>query len=926
MKNMRMTGAILFVAAAATVPAVGHGVSATGGDQVLEKKVDGIMYRFHVYTNTAESADFDVDAGGEVEYLIVAGGGGGGGNDGFQNPRASGGGGAGGLLTNAGSPVVLDAGDYTITVGAGGAGNDGGTGANGEDSSIVFDDDPETNWTAKGGGGGGGHDGGSGTGPGQDGTDGGSGGGPGRQAEGGEGEPEQGHDGAASSGDHAGGGGGGAGRGDAPVNPNGEGGTGGGGAGGEDGDPNTGGGGGGGGVSGTPDSGAGGSGIVIVRYPIPQDTPTIFAEEADGINTDRATLRGRLFFEGDTPPTVRVYWAEGADCGTNSVSAWDDGDVFDFGVFTGETPTNYAHEATVLIPGTLYTYRYYATNEAGQVWGRPVTFTTWDAPGAPTLDEPTGNTWYSVDLSGALNGGVPSPHVFFCLNPDLDGGTNGTNDWDKVVALGEQEDAFAETVMGLESETTYYVRVFVSNEVDTAWSSVKQFETGVVPERFVVVDDQQIGQEILAISGKWDDVPGAIEATGELPDYTFTWFDVHTVDFAGHTLTYTRQSGNRGAVTFDLGGAAIENTVGGVVQDSLSLRMESGDDFEMVNAGTVSMGGIDTSHSSHAGNIMIGTSQDPVAGNMRFEYLHCYGGSDVDGGQDGIGVYNYAGNIALYVNGSVSIADSDGNPGDIQAWGGGGHSASMRPTPYGNVAIVHKGDFIAGVIKTRAYAPGGNSGPGNITLESDQSGDLNVDVLDISAFAHIYSQNRGHIRIRNYRDVNIGEIDAAVSRETEHIYSAQGGDVTITNGIVGDIHIAGPVDLSLTNAPGTHGALALAADGAVTLGSGLDLGGVRLATISSGAGVSEIKGTLGDFEVSAASGVGTMADPRVAADPETRLRVPFGQIVYYNDAAGANNYLGGFVWQLKALDGSSDGGLLVPVSQRPGTGTVILFR
>ena len=63
-----------------------------------------------------------------VTYLVVAGGGGGGGNNG--------GGGAGGFLT--GSVTLTSGVNYTITVGAGGAGSSSNdvTASNGSDSII----------------------------------------------------------------------------------------------------------------------------------------------------------------------------------------------------------------------------------------------------------------------------------------------------------------------------------------------------------------------------------------------------------------------------------------------------------------------------------------------------------------------------------------------------------------------------------------------------------------------------------------------------------------------------------------------------------------------------------------------------------------------------------------------------------------------
>ena len=83
---------------------------------------------------------FTVTEPGEVELLLVGGGGGGGRNTG-QN-TGSGGGGAGGVVTNT---VTLQAGTYSIVVGAGGA-----VAAKGGDTTLSRG--VETLFTAYGGG------------------------------------------------------------------------------------------------------------------------------------------------------------------------------------------------------------------------------------------------------------------------------------------------------------------------------------------------------------------------------------------------------------------------------------------------------------------------------------------------------------------------------------------------------------------------------------------------------------------------------------------------------------------------------------------------------------------------------------------------------------------------------------------------------
>ena len=88
------------------------GVVATGGT-VTDITEDGVVYRVHTFTS---DGTFDVTRGGEVEYLVVAGGGSGAATPGEHK---GGGGGAGGLVLVPNKTV--EAKNYVVTVGSGGA-------------------------------------------------------------------------------------------------------------------------------------------------------------------------------------------------------------------------------------------------------------------------------------------------------------------------------------------------------------------------------------------------------------------------------------------------------------------------------------------------------------------------------------------------------------------------------------------------------------------------------------------------------------------------------------------------------------------------------------------------------------------------------------------------------------------------------------
>jgi hypothetical protein len=113
---------------------------ATGGT-IVDTEIGGVPYRTHYFTEVGNST-FSVSKGGTVDVLIVGGGGGGGFGHG-------GGGGAGAVVT--GTTIAVPQ-IYTITVGAGGAGNSADNVMNPGGSSSAF------GVTATGGGAGGNED------------------------------------------------------------------------------------------------------------------------------------------------------------------------------------------------------------------------------------------------------------------------------------------------------------------------------------------------------------------------------------------------------------------------------------------------------------------------------------------------------------------------------------------------------------------------------------------------------------------------------------------------------------------------------------------------------------------------------------------------------------------------------------------------
>ncbi|MGN0854055.1 MAG: glycine-rich domain-containing protein [Kiritimatiellia bacterium] len=140
-RSARADYVVIDAAAAARLP------GGQGGDEIRRvDNGDGTCDVIHIFTNTAASAVFSIPDDnkileGSLQFLIVGGGGAGSGNCG-------GGGGAGGLVYCEG--LDPEAGDYDVTVGAGGAKSTGnGYGNSGSNTTFAFGG---TTYTALGGG------------------------------------------------------------------------------------------------------------------------------------------------------------------------------------------------------------------------------------------------------------------------------------------------------------------------------------------------------------------------------------------------------------------------------------------------------------------------------------------------------------------------------------------------------------------------------------------------------------------------------------------------------------------------------------------------------------------------------------------------------------------------------------------------------
>ncbi len=345
------------------------------------------------------------------------------------------------------------------------------------------------------------------------------------------------------------------------------------------------------------------------------------------------------------------------------------------------------------------------------------------------------------------------------------------------------------------------------------------------------------------------------------------------------------------------------------------------DNLVVTNAATIAMGGIDGRVRQTSGgnttHAQIGDVTILSDGDIRLDYIWAYG--DKTSGY----IASYGGDVSIRGGGDVKIADSSDVAGDILTY------VPTSDERGGDVTVAHAGDFLVGNINTKNFSGSGggaNPGwrPGNVFLDGgDSSGDAMVKgYLQFHEGAERYRAGQATLEIKNYNNVTIEDDIVAkpkdINTDYDHLKSLE---VFIKDGIAGDIALLGQIDLEDTGR-GSHGTLDLVADGTVTLAA-IDLDKVGYAYLSSGTDSSLITGAVSNFDTNSPSGGGTPANPYVT--DETRLRAPAGESIYYTyEDGGLNDELGGYAWQLKDLDGTTDGGLLM--TEPVFTGSVIIMR
>lgn len=142
-------------------------------------------------------------------------------------------------------------------------------------------------------------------------------------------------------------------------------------------------------------------------------------------------------------------------------------------IANGKGKGKYAASITQLQIATQYFVRAYAKNETGTFYGDELSFITTNGTMTLTTIAATSITAISATVGGSVpnDGGATVTARGFCIsklpNPTIA----------NKIANGSGVGAFASNITGLEANTTYYVRVFATNSIGTAYGNEISFTT-----------------------------------------------------------------------------------------------------------------------------------------------------------------------------------------------------------------------------------------------------------------------------------------------------------------------------------------------------------------------------------------------------------------------------------------------------------------
>jgi hypothetical protein len=190
----------------------------------------------------------------------------------------------------------------------------------------------------------------------------------------------------------------------------------------------------------------------------PATLPVVTTDVITNIGGASATSGGNVTSDGGANVTAGVCWST-----TTGPTLADS--------FTTDASTAgpFVSSITGLTPGTPYYVRAYATNVAGTSYGNEETFTT-TSPTAPiiTTEPITAETEVSGTSGGTIisDGGDPITVSGICWS-ELQNPTTA----DPHTTDGTSSGTFLSEATGLTTGTTYYIRAYATNSINTSYGN-----------------------------------------------------------------------------------------------------------------------------------------------------------------------------------------------------------------------------------------------------------------------------------------------------------------------------------------------------------------------------------------------------------------------------------------------------------------------
>jgi uncharacterized protein (TIGR02145 family) len=193
--------------------------------------------------------------------------------------------------------------------------------------------------------------------------------------------------------------------------------------------------------------------------------PTLTTSSISSITSTSVNGGGNISSDGGASISARglVYGTSANPTLSNTVLTIGSGTGSFSGTLTG------------LTPNTTYYIRAYATNSAGTGYGSQINFTT----NSPTIATLTTAAISSLTSSAAIVGGnistdggasVTARGVVYGISPNPTLANS-------VLSIGSGIGSFSGNITGLSSSTSYYLRAFATNSVETAYGNQITFNT-----------------------------------------------------------------------------------------------------------------------------------------------------------------------------------------------------------------------------------------------------------------------------------------------------------------------------------------------------------------------------------------------------------------------------------------------------------------